>query len=123
MNKHLKTLGASFSGATNGNTSSPSHSESRGILITLRVHSPKLVDSSRGTATDVTFWGRNFTLAELCMCTDYSPPASGQIPLPLELPPESSGEYFLTSLGVHKCVECRKMRPLHITALSTSVRS
>jgi len=122
MNQHSKRLGETSLAATIGNTSLRSHSGSPGILITLRVLLPRLVRSSDGTVTGATFSGQNYTLTELCMCTDYSPPADGQMPLPLESPPMSSGEYFLTSLGVHKCVECLKMRPLRITAVSTAAK-
>jgi len=122
MNKPSKQLGVTSLAAITGTTLSPSHFDHPGILITLRVHSAKLGKSSNNTPGDATFWGRNFTITELCMCTDYSPPIDGQMPLPLELPLESSGEYFLRSLGVHRCVLCRKMRPSHITAVSTSVK-
>jgi len=123
MNKQLRQLGETFWDATVGNIFSPSPLEPHDILITLKVHSAKLVRSSNGTVTGATFLGRNFTITELCMCTDYSPPVDGQIPLPLELPQDSSGGYFLKSLGVHKCDGCRKTRPSHITAVSTSVRN
>ena len=122
MDKPCKTLGATFSAAINGTTSLPSHSEHHGILITLKVLLPKLESSSSSGAKVVTFWGRSFMLTELCMCTDYGSPLDGQIPLALNLDQESSGDYFLKTLGVHKCVECRKMRPSHITAVSTSVK-
>jgi len=120
MDKPCKTLGDTFLGAINGTTSLPSPSENHGIRITLRVHSAKLPSSSKDSAKVVTFWGQNFTIAELCMCMDYSPPLDGQIPLALELPLVSSGDYFLRSLGVHRCAGCKKMRPSHITAVSTS---
>jgi len=122
MTNYSKRLGATFWDAIVGTTLSPSRSETHGNLITLKVHSAKLQRSSNGVVTGATFSGRSFTITELCMCTDYSPPADGQIPLPLELPPDTFGEYFLRTLGVHRCVECRKMRPLRITAVSMSVK-
>jgi len=122
MDKPCRTLGETFLGAINGTTSSPSHSEHHAILITLRVHLPKLESSSSNGVKVVTFSGQSFMLTELCMCTDYGSPLDGQIPLALSLAQESSGDYFLKTLGVHRCVECRKMRPSHITAVSTLVK-
>jgi len=78
----------------------------------------KLVPLYGGQPRVITSSGRSYTLAELCMCTDYSRPLTGQIGLSLDELPTSSGATCLNASGEVKCVVCKKMRPYALTSVS-----
>ena len=123
MLKSFTKAGKSSSDDTAGTTFLPLRSASQDFLITLQVRSAKLEKSSNRDHADATFSVQSYTLTGLCMCTDYSKPLTGQIPLQLELSLTACGGSFASSLGVHKCVQCDHPRPYAITALSIALRS
>jgi len=79
---------------------------------------PKSENSSDQTPRVTTSSGQSYTLTELCMCTDYSKPLTGQIGLNLGESLTPSGVTALNDSGEARCVECKKMRPYVITSLS-----
>ena len=69
---------------------------------------------SGGTARAVSSSGRSYTSIELCMCTDYSRPPSGQMPFWNVL----SGQAFSAPSEDPRCVQCGHVRPYRLTSVS-----
>lgn len=65
------------------------------------------------------FSGQRYTLAEICMCTDYSCPTSGQIMMLSGINVISYGNFYMSDMGDLKCVKCARVRPYRLIALST----
>jgi len=66
----------------------------------------------------ITSSGQSYTRTELCMCTDYSKPLTGQIALNLDVSPTRFGAIVLNGSAEAKCVECGKMRPSRLMSVS-----
>jgi len=112
------TRGPSGSTAVDGTTSSQLLSENPGNRILHCQLFEKLENSSGPPLKVITSSGQSFTTAELCMCTDYSRPLTGQIALNLGELLTKSGGSFLNGSGVAKCEGCGKMRPYRLMSVS-----
>lgn len=100
-----------------GTTSSQSRfalHDSRILLIQPFV---KLPESYESEAMAISSSGQNYTLTELCMCTDYSRPRAHQMAFPNELLMKSGVTFSINSADP-KCVKCNLVRPYRITFLS-----
>lgn len=91
-----------------------------GTLITRTLPLGKLEKQSTGETTVITSSGQSYTLAELCTCTDYSSPATGQIAMSLNSPEQNCGIDCLLALDVLTCSQCSLKRPYKLTSLSTA---
>jgi len=113
--------GQPFLAAGVGITSSPSHSDIPGTPIMLIRPLGKLAKRYPLLATVTSsFSGVRYTLTELCMCTDYCRPGTGQImmfPLGIE---GWYGDFSSSDLGDLKCTKCGLVRPYRLTALNTA---
>ena len=97
-----------------GPTSSQSLSENHVSQITPFRQLDKLERSSEDIVVVDSFSGRNYTLAELCTCTDYSTPLVGQTSF-FGMP---SGALYSTPSEEVRCVRCNLVRPYRITSVS-----
>ena len=69
---------------------------------------------SEGIAKVVSSSGRSYISRELCMCTDYSMPSTGQ----MTFWNMRSGIAFSQASGDPKCVRCNLVRPYRLTSVS-----
>jgi len=61
-------------------------------------------------------------LTEICMCTDYSRPATGQIMMLSGINVTGYGSFYTTDMGDLKCVKCARVRPYRLIAVSTVLK-
>lgn len=97
---------------------SPSHTASRDMPT---MHNPPLARSQRSFADTlivVSSSGESSTLAELCMCTDYSSSPTA-IPLLDGTIVVISGVSYSSASGALLCLRCRLRRPYRFMSLST----
>ena len=99
--------------------SSQSHIESHAFHTTPIALSSKSVKSFADTLIVISSSGESYTLAELCMCTDYSS-SPLVIPLLKGFRVAISGRTFLNDSGALRCLLCKRMRPSRFTSVSTA---
>jgi len=104
---------------TFGMPSLPSHTESHDLHTMRKARFIRWAKSYADTLTVISSSGVSSTLAELCMCTDYS---SSPLAIPLlnGYRVVISGVSFLTDSGALRCLRCKRTRPYRFTSLSTA---
>ena len=96
----------------------PSHTVSHDTPATPMPHSTPSPKSFAATLIVTSSSGESCTLAELCMCTDYS---SSPLAIPLlnGFRVVISGVNFLSDSGALRCLRCKRTRPSRFTSVST----
>jgi hypothetical protein len=97
----------------------PLHIESLDTLITPNQVCEKLEKSFADTLTVTSSSGESFTLAVLCMCTDWSK-CPTEIPLLEGQTLQISGVSYTTASGALRCQQCSRMRLYRLTSLNTA---